>query len=328
MAKRRQSTAPRKTQGSKAKAPGSRRKGGEEPSLRAIQDAIDKAADWLMERRDFFGYLSRRDQGRGAPELARHLRGDLLARQGADGSWGEGDLAASAEAIWTLLDLGLTPDLPSVTRGIDWLYGQRDQDGSYGAGCTPARHEQGICEHFVSGFFSPGPADEPQEIGLANGQSVTSDVGARLLASERALRSVLRANPHDPRSAASISGLRGLPLYLDYGGSFTPAVLVGAIQALAWARGVGLTELEAGLESLAANQAPDGTWPNVEFFFAIEALLEVKHAAASAMLKRAVPRLLETQLKYGAWGRRHQAAQSSIALRALERVFAESGGRK
>ncbi|UCF18391.1 MAG: hypothetical protein JSU87_10590 [Gemmatimonadota bacterium] len=292
-----------------------------------MQDAIDRAADWLLERRDFYGFLSRRDRGRGAPELARHLRGDLLARQGADGSWNEGDLAVSSEAIWSLLDLGLTPDTQAVARGLDWMYGQRDQDGSYGVGCTPARHEQGICEHFVSGFFSLGPADEPQEIVLSNGQAVTSDVGARLLASERALRSALRANPHDARSAASIAGLRGLPLYLDYGGSFTPAVLVGAIQALAWARGVGMTELEAGLESLAAAQDSDGTWPNVEFFFVVEALLEVKHRAASEMLKRVAPRLLETQHKYGAWGRRFQAAQSSIALRALERVFAESSGR-
>ncbi|NIQ56630.1 MAG: hypothetical protein GWN85_25140, partial [Gemmatimonadetes bacterium] len=69
--------------------------------------------------------------------------------------------------------------------------------------------------------------------------------------SERALRAALRARPSDSRASASVAGLRGLPLYLEYGGSYTPAVLVGALQALAWVDGVRLAELDAGLESLA-----------------------------------------------------------------------------
>lgn len=325
MAKRKQGTSTKQKKTSKPKARPARRKPEDEPSLRTLQDAIDRARDRLAERSDFHGYLSRRDTGRGAPELARHLRGDLLARQGPEGSWDEGDLAESAEGLWRLLDLGLTGESSVVIRALDWLYARRDDDGAFGSGCTPARHEQGICEHFISGFFSPGPADEPQEVVLGNGQAVTSDTGARLLASERALRSALRASPGDPRAANSISGLRGLPIYLEYGGSFTPAVLVGAIQALTWTRGTVCAELHAGLELLGEAQAKDGTWPNVEFFFVLETLLEVKHPAAFAMLKRAVPRLLETQHKNGAWGRRHQAVQSLIALQVLQHVAAERG---
>ncbi len=170
----------------------------------------------------------------------------------------------------------------------------------------------------MSGFFSPGPPDESQEITLPNGQAVTSDVGARLLASERALRVLLRARPADPRTAASVSGLRSVPLYLDYGGTYTPAVLVGALQALAWVEGAVLGEVEAGLETLAGAQESDGTWPNVELLFVVEALLEIDHPLALRMIMRAVDRLLESQLKYGAWGRRHQAAQTWIATRALE----------
>ncbi len=97
-------------------------------------------------------------------------------------------------------------------------------------------------------------------------------------------------------------------------------MLVGALQALAWAEGAVLGEVEAGLETLAGAQESDGTWPNVELFFVLEALLEIKHPLALSMIARTVDRLLESQLKYGAWGRRHQGAQTWIATRVLETV--------
>jgi hypothetical protein len=293
-------------------------KGVTQPTIRQLQDAADRARDWLSERRDYYGYLSRREKARGAPELSRHLRGDLLAKQGRDGSWGEGDLAATGEALWKLLDLGMPAGAPAVNRALDWLYSRRDKEGAYGSGCTPARHEGRICEHYLSGFFSPGLAGKPMEITLTNGQSVNSDAGARLLMSERALRSALRANPSDPRSSSSVAGLRSLPLYLEYGGSFTPAVLVGALQALAWADGLPSSGLGVVLELLASQQADDGTWPKVEFFFVLEMLVEVEHPVSAQMLKRALTRLLGTQHKHGSWGRRHVAAQTWIAAQAIE----------
>lgn len=286
-----------------------------------IRDAVDRARSWLSDRRDYYGYLARRNTGRGAPELAAHLRGDLLARQQPDGRWGE-NLVSSTEALWQLLDLGLAADASSAARGADWLYGRRDIEGAHGEGCTPGRHEQRACEHFISGFFSPGPPDESQEITLANGQTVTSDSGARLIASERALRTLLRVDPSDPRATASVVGLRSLPLYLDYGGTFTPAVLVGALQALAWISNGWPAEAKAGLKTLAVNQASDGTWPNVELFFVLEMLLEVRNQLATQMMEKAIPRMLETQHKYGAWGRRHLAAQTWIAVQVLEAVAA------
>lgn len=313
----------KRKQASATKSRGSSRKARQPLTAREIQDAADRGREWLAERHDYHGYLARRDSARGAPELARHLQGDLRAKQGRDGSWAEGDLLASAESIWRLLDLGLAPDSPPIALGLDWLYRQRDQEGaegSYSSGCTPSRHEQRICEHYVSGFFSPGPLDEPQEVTLPNGQVVTSDAGARLLSSERALRTVLRANPSDPRAASSISGLRSLPLYLEYGGSYTPALLVGAVQALAWTPGPYPGELKAAVELLAEEQEKDGGWPNVEFFFVLEALLEVRHPLSMILLGRAVPRLLETQHKSGDWGRRHQAAQTWIGVQVLGRV--------
>lgn len=319
--KRKSSTAAKAKRGKRRTASKQARQEEEgQLSIRTLQDSVDKARGWLAERRDYYGFLSRRDTGRGAPELAGHLRGDLRARQEADGSW-DGDLVTTVETLWRLLELGLPADAPAVSGALTWMYGLRDQEGSYGAGCTPARHEQGICEHYIGGFFSPGPADEAQEVTLSNGQAVTSDAGARLLISERALRCALRARPDDARASASIAGLKGLPLFLEYGGTFTPAVLVGAVQALAWVPGVALPELEAGLETLGSAQEDDGAWPNVEFFFLLEALLEVDHAAARDMLLRAAPRLLDTQHKYGAWGRNYPAAQTWIAVRVLERIM-------
>jgi hypothetical protein len=289
-------------------------------TVRQVQDAAEQGREWLSQRRDYFGFLARRDVSRGAPELARHLQGDLRAKQGRDGGFYEGDLEETAESIWRLLDLGLPAGAQAIAAGLDWLYAQRDQEGAYGAGCTPARHEQRICEHFLSGFFSPGYADEAIEAVLENGQTVTSDSGARLLISERALRAALRASPGDPRATSSVAGLRNLPLYLEYGGTYTPAVLVGALQALAWAPSPRPSELEAGLESLAAAQAKDGTWPKVEFFFVLEMLLEMRHPFAQTLLRKATPRLLETQHKSGDWGRHHQAAQTWIGVQVLERV--------
>jgi hypothetical protein len=288
---------------------------------RIMQDAADRARDWLGQQRDYHGYLSRCDSGRGAPELGGHLRGDLQAKQGPDGSWEEEDLGVTVEALWQLLDLGLLADAAVVDRALDWMYSRRDVEGAFGSGCTPVRHEQRVCEHFLTGFFSPGESDEPQEIMLSNGQVVSSDTGARLLISERALRTALRARPLDPRATASISGLRGLPLYLEYGGSFTPAVLVGAVQALAWVKGAHSAELDAGLELLATAQEKDGGWPNVEFFFVLEALLETRHPLSTELLTKAAGRLVDTQHKYGAWGRNYVAAQTWIAVQALERVL-------
>ncbi|HZD80321.1 MAG TPA: hypothetical protein VE646_09820 [Actinomycetota bacterium] len=296
-------------------------KRGDGPSPQQIRDAVERARGWLSERRDYYGYLARQSSRRGAPEMGGHLRGDILARQDPDGSWG-GDLAATAEAAWQLLDLGMSPDAPALRRALDWLYTRRDAGGAYAEGCTPARHEQGVCEHYLTGFFSPGAADEPQEIALPNGQSISSDASARLLASERALRTVLRIKPDDLRARDSVSGLRGVPLYLDYGGTFTPALLVGAVQALTWSPGPPSGELTAGLDTLASHQVRDGTWPNVEFFFVLETLLEAPPARALPMFERALPYLLKAQYNNGAWGRRYQAAQTWIGLQVLERVAA------
>jgi hypothetical protein len=300
----------------------------EQSLIREVQDAVDDARAWLDQRGDYYTFLSRSDTLRGAPELGRHLRGDLLAKQ-RDGSWGEGSLASTAEAIWLLLDLGTTAEFPALARGLDWLFRQLDAEGSYASGCTPARHEHKTCEHFLNGFFSPGQPNKPFEISLTNGQSVTSEAAARLVVSERALRSTLRANRRDPRSAAPLAGLTSLPLYDDYGAAFTPAALVGALQALAWSAGEDSGKLEAGLLTLAAAQQKDGAWPNVEFFFVLEALLETRHPLASAMLKRAVPKLLEARQKNGTWGRRQMAPQTWIAVQVLERaILQESAGRQ
>lgn len=326
MAKRKRAATKKKRAATKKKRPTTgkpSRSKPEGPSVRTIQDAIDRARDWLSQRRDYYGYLSRRDSGRGAPELAGHLRGDLLAHQGRDGSWAEGHVAATADAIWRLLDFGMTSNSRQILQAIHWLYGRRDAPGAFSSGCTPARHDAGICEHFIGGFFSPASPEESLEITLDNGQTVNSDVGARLLISERTLRSLLRAGANDPRTGDSVTGLRSLPIYLEYGGSFTPAVLVGALQSLGWVQGPRPSELDAGLEVLAAAQDKDGIWPNVEFFFVLETLLEVEHPLTRKMLRRAVPRLLETQHKYGAWGRNYVAPQTWIAARVLELVMTE-----
>ncbi len=319
-------TATKKKSGTSRQS-GSTKKGKSTlPTREEAVTAADAAREWLAEREDYYGYLARQDLGRGAPELASHLRGDLLARQHRAGYWPDEEdkpstsIVETAEAIWRLLDLGLNPDAGAIKHAINWLHERRDAPGAYGEGCTPSRHEQQICEHFIGGFFSPGPPDRSMEITLPNGQTVGSDAGARLLISERALRSILRADRRNPQAQASIDGLKGLPLYLEYGGNFTPAVLVGAIQALGWAGPAHRNVVEAGLETLADNQEKDGTWPNVEFFFVLEALLEAHHPLAERLMLKALRRLLDTQYNYGAWGRVYQVAQTRVGMLVLERI--------
>ena len=297
------------------------------PTAKEIKEAAGRASAWLGERDDYYGYLVRRSRRRGAPELASHLRGDLQAKQQRDGSWHDPDeeapsLSLAAEALWQLMNLGLSAGSRAIDRGIDWINSRQGADGAFGEGSATARHITPT-PGMENAFFSPGKSDEPQEAYLPNGQSVTSDAGARLLASERALRTVLRANPNDPRAIPSVQALRGLPLYSEYGGTFTPAVLAGALQALAWVPTPYHGEVIGALETLAKNQEKDGTWPNVEFFFVLEALLEVRHPLALRLMQKAIPRLMETQHKYGAWGRHYLAEQTWIGLSVLDVAAAD-----
>ena len=90
--------AKRKATATKGRA---KAKGSKEQSLYLqLMDAAERGREWLGERSDYWGYLVRRSTPRGAPELARHLQGDLRAKQGRDGSWYEGDLYETSEGIW------------------------------------------------------------------------------------------------------------------------------------------------------------------------------------------------------------------------------------
>ncbi len=80
----------------------------------------------------------------------------------------------------------------------------------------------------------------------------------------------------------------------------------------------------AGLETLAENRERDGTWPNVELFFVLEMLLEVRHALALRLMEGVAPKLAEGQHKNGSWGRHYMAEQTWIGLCVLERVVAEA----
>ena len=298
--------------------------GGKIPTVTEMREAAARARGWLAEREDYHGYLVKKDQGRGAPELATHLRGDIQAQQRRDGYWLDPDedapsLVLTSEYLFQLLNLGLAGTSRAVERGIEWMYSMRGADGAFGEG-TALDHTLTPIPGIGNGFFSPCKSDEAMEITLPNGQHIASDAGARLLASERAMRTILRANMDDAQAVPSVAALRGAPLYLEYGGTFTPAVLVGAIQALAWTHTPYIGEVVAGLEALRDNGEADGSWPNVEFFFVLEMLLEVRHPMALRMMEGAMPRLYEGQHKNGSWGRGYMAPQTWIGLNVLERL--------
>jgi hypothetical protein len=138
--------------------------------------------------------------------------------------------------------------------------------GAFGAGCTEARHEWWRnCEHHLPSTFSAGPTDTQIRFKLPNGIRPGSDASARFLGHLLALRALCSAGfSRLGVVKKNLQGLRQLPrLYDDYGGGYTPVILVAALKCLKYDSSPEAADaMERGLRALVSAKKPLG-WADI-----------------------------------------------------------------
>jgi hypothetical protein len=272
------------------------------------------------------GILARRALGQPAPDdeaLTRRLVDQMRAEARPDGSL-PGGVVATVWRVHELLDLRFAAEPSEWLRSLDWVLELQGQPGAFGEGCTPARHAHHVCEHFISGFFSPAPpAQRIAPIMLPNGKVFRAEPAARFAISCLALRAAFRAGLTDvaaiDRHTVSLVHLQ--QRWPDAGGYFAPDVMAAAVHALACVTGPRSAEVPELAAVLAASQTEDGTWVNADFFHCLEALLAIGTPQARGVIGRAIPALLARQRSDGSFGSSAQQERTLIALRAL--IWAE-----
>jgi len=290
--------------------------------MNPVHLAIERAGAYFATRETRQGFVARRLLGKARPEddrLAEALMKERRARIRSDGSVG-GDLVATAWLAWELLDLGASSAVQSVHRPVTWILGRQEKDGAFAEGCTPRRHELKLCEHAIGGFFSYRSSGRTiRRLTVPTGAAVTSDQGARFLASCFALRTVLRAGQEERTLVRRhVGSLLALPKMWDsWGGLWAPTLTVGALAAIAWAPPPFRSQLPILSEHLALNQKPDGSWRNLDIVHAVDALVAVPLPQAKEAVALAAPRLAKMQTQKGTIGGGPYAEERTlVALRA------------
>jgi hypothetical protein len=253
------------------------------------------------------------------PVLAVRLAQELTAELRPDGSVG----GAAVPTIWRvheLLDLGRDLRDPGLSRAVSWVLQRQNAPGAYGENCDKTRHGLRTCEHFLRGFFSPGPAAERvAPITLPIGKVFRAEPAARLAISCLALRAVLRAGFRDlPAVVAHLDSLRLLAdAWTDWSGPFAPDVIITGLHTLALGGEAYRPVMERLVQLIAAQQHTDGHWENADLFLALDALMAAGIPTGRAAVRHAVPALEERQRPDGSFGATAQQERALIGLRAL-----------
>jgi len=203
-----------------------------------LHTGIERLSAFFESRTTRQGLLARRALGRlteGDEVLRTRLIQELRGETRLDGSLG----GAVVPTIWRvieLMELGHRPDEAGVIRVVGWVLGLQDQPGAFGQGCDETRHANKVCEHFVSGFFSPAlPSERLSPVSLPNGNVFRSESAARFAVSCLALRATLIAG-HDTRPAVvrHLDSLVTLQqTWTRWDGYFAPDAMVAALGPLA-----------------------------------------------------------------------------------------------
>jgi hypothetical protein len=266
--------------------------------------------------------LARRALGIESPddrELRRTLVAELQRGIRPDGSVG----GAALPTIWRvheLLDLGLQGGEPAVRSLMQWVLALQGKPGAFGEGCDKERHAKRACEHYVQGFFAPGPPGvRLAPITFPNGKAFRAEPAARFALSCLALRAALRSGAGErmliDRHIRSLAALAAG--WTSWTGFFAPDTIMAGLHALALA-GAAHQPLVAALVGLvAANQDAGGEWSNADLFQTLEALMATDLPDARAAVRRAGPALAARQRADGTFGGTAQQERALIGLRAL-----------
>ena len=238
-----------------------------------------------------------------------------------------GAFRAAVPIIWRaheLLDLGCGADHPTGSRVLAEVMALQGKPGAFSHGCSRSRHAHRVCEHFISGFFSPAPPEQRvAPVMLPNGKVFRAEPAARFAVSCLALRAVLRGR-FDNRASVErhfVSLIQLSEQWTQWSGYFAGDAIVAGIHALACGSSVRAGILARLSSVIAVQQAADGSWPGADLFATLEALLALRTPEAHAAVRRAVPAVLSRQRLDGSFGSTAQQERTLIALRAL--IWAE-----
>lgn len=253
------------------------------------------------------------------PELQRTLVAKLEAEIRPDGSIG----GAALPTIWRvheLVDLGRGGSDPSVKALMRWILALQGKPGAFGEGCDKERHAKRACEHYLQGFFAPGPPGvRLAPLTFPNGKVFRAEPAARFALSCLALRAALRTGAGErsliERHIRSLAALAAG--WTSWNGYFAPDTIVAGLHALAQS-GPAHQPAGASLVGLVAtNQDASGDWPSADLFHTLEGLMATELPEARAPVGRAAPALAARQRADGTFGPTAQQERALIGLRAL-----------
>jgi len=287
-----------------------------------IDRAIERTQTFFRTRQTKAGVLARQ-LGRPDPRdpaLTEHLIRERRLRTRMDGSI-DGSLVLTTLTVCELLELGCPLDHAAVVRTLGYVLTKQDQAGHAFEGCSPDRHDQRRCHHFVSGFFSPAPRDqELAPLTFPWGIEVTGEEEARFAASCFALRVVLRGR-EERRDGVQrhLESLVELTCDWQAGDTRWPVDLVlFALGGLALAPPEYRRHSDRLVEGIAALQQPTGEWHEAHLFHTLDALLATPTRLARDCVCNAVPRLCGMQRESGAFDETGDETKALIALRAMK----------
>jgi hypothetical protein len=304
----------------------------------SLDRALAASEAWLVEQdapeaevASHEGAIARSDKG------ARRWVARILNDQDADGSWG-GDLLATAEALLMIHELRTAARLkeqdPGIGRAHDWIRARRGSPGSWADGCTPDRHGQGLCHHFIGGFFSPAPPDhECAETRLRCGARLLGDPEVRLVSSALALRCVMAWGAGGRDERLHLEALRRLVRIWPESppSGLSAGALLAAIHALTVSHhDEDRQTAELGLRLVGGKQRGDGSWVETDAFQALDVMSAAAQAGiAPDQMRRSLWHgarlLIASQQSDGSWGNDHGARRALIAWRTFRRIHDGQG---
>jgi hypothetical protein len=301
----------------------------------SLERAVGRCLEWLLGRDAPEAALAAHESGRASSDsAARGWIRAILDEQDGEGSWA-GDLLRTAEALDAMEDLrsaaGIGEIDPGIGLGLDWIRDRRGQPGSWADGCSPERHDLGLCHHYVGGAIAAAPPEVVcGEARLRSGARVQGDMEVRLVASATALRSLLAHGPAGRDDRLHLDSLRRVVGAWGRQGplGFGTAALLSSVHALVSAdRGVEADReaVDRGLRIVSGRQRGDGSWVDADAFQALEVLGAIVDRgmvpdAARRALWHGARLLIATQQGDGSWGESYGERRALIAWRTFRRV--------